>query len=256
MADNQQVKSSRDLLFEKAAARFPERKFQGQPGQDGQNGQDGTDVLEDSILQMLDEDSARLEVLNEKNSKLYNLLFTDPDATEVIQRWAETGDPRAALIEVFGDDFIEAAKSEEGMSKFKESLAGWRERNKREQEIREKVDENWEKSKADCVAWGEKKGLTVEQMSEVMLRLLAVSFNGMENIYNTEDFEMVWRDMNYDNDVQTARKEGEVTGRNAKIAATRHERSLSGSMPPNSPGGAGVTVNTNKKEQSVWSQIE
>lgn len=258
MAENQNVTSSRDRLFERAAARFPDRRYRGYAAQNADGAQEGTDELEDSILEMLDEDSARLAESDEKNAKLYNLLYSDPDATEVIQRWAETGDPRTALIEVFGEDFVEASKSEEGLSKFKGQLDSWRERSAREKEIRDKVDENWEQSKAACVEWGEEKGLSLEQMRDVMLRLLAVTFNGQENIYTKDDFDMAWRALNYDTDVARARTEGEVAGRNAKIAATRRERSISASMPPSSPGGTGLNVAERKpeEERSIWSQIK
>lgn len=257
MAENQNVTSSRDRLFERAAARFPDRRYKGYAAQNADGAQEGTDELEDSIIEMLDEDKASIDEMNAKNAKLYELLYSDPDATEVIQRWAETGDPRTALIEVFGDDFVEASKSEEGLAKFKDGLASWRERSAREKEIRDKAEANWEASKAACVEWGEEKGLTIEQMRDVFLRLLAVVFNGQENVYTKDDFEMAWNALNYAHDVEQARNEGIVAGRNAKIAAQRRERSLAGSMPPSAPGGTGLNVAERKPEQekSIWSEI-
>lgn len=259
MAENQKVKTSRDTLFERAAARFPDRRYKGNPANDANDANDGTDELEDSILEMLDEDSARLNEYKEKDAKLLKLLYSDPDATEVIQRWAETGDPRTALIEVFGDDFVEASKSEEGMAKFKDDLASWRERSAREKEIRDKINQNWEDSKAACVQWGEAKGLTIEQMRDTFVRLLAVAFNGQENKYGFEDFDMAWNAINHDSDVARARNEGEVAGRNAKIAARRHERAVAANMPPSSPGGMGPEFNERKpepeEEKSIWADI-
>ena len=172
MAENQNVTSSRDKLFERAAARFPDRRYKGYAAQNADGAQEGTDELEDSIIEMLDEDKASLDEMNAKNAKLYELLYSDPDAAEVIQRWAETGDPRTALIETFGYDFVEASKSEDGMAKFKDSLSSWRERSAREKEIREKAEANWEASKAACVEWGEEKGLTVDQTDKKYIQMI------------------------------------------------------------------------------------
>lgn len=220
-------------MLDRARERFPERTF----ADLGAEPQDGVSDLDDAIDEMLEDLTSRQATYDENNNRLASLLVTDPSAAEFIQRWVETGDPRTSLIEIFGD---ELGMSEEARSEFEGQLSGWRERKAANDALDAQAEENWQASLAALKQWGEAKGLTLEQMRDVMLRLLAVTFNGMENKYGQEDFDMAFEAMNYATDVAAARAEGEVAGRNEKIAAARRERSAAAALPPASAGGQGA----------------
>ena len=99
----------------------------------------------------------------------------------------------------------------------------------------------------------------MEQKRDVMLRLLAITFNGMENKYNAEDFDLAYNAINHDTDVAAARAEGEVAGRNEKIAAARRDRNASVAMPPapiGSQGGRARERNIAPKADSPWAGIK
>ena len=233
--ENKAVASPREQLLERASSRYPDRVFQGQTGQDGQEGQDD---LEQAILDMISEQDTQIAESKSKNDRLVELFTTDPSSAEFVQKWIETGDPRVALVETFGDDLSELS-TEEGRSQFSENLQSWRDRRAENDRLNTEADENWQKSLNDLDSWGDEKGLDNDKKAEVILRLIRTVSNGLMNIYGPEDFDMVLKEMNYDNDVATARQEGEVAGRNAKIAENRRSRSSVPSVPPTLNGQGG-----------------
>lgn len=246
--------SSRERMLSRARERYPDRTF-ADLGESGETApQDGVANLDDAIDEMLEEYSTRQADYDNKNKRLVELLNTDPDSAEFIQKWIETGDPRTALVETFGDDL---GMSEEGREQFKGQLDSWRERKSENDALEKEAVENWNKSLSDLEEWGNSKGLGLEQKRDVMLRLLSIAFNGMVNKYTPEDFDLALKAINHDTDVANARQEGEVNGRNQKIAAARRERVAAGTMPPAPAGGQGAVTRERRPqgETSPWAGI-
>lgn len=212
-------------MLDRARERFPERTF----SDIGAEPQDGVADLDDAVNEMLEDYATRQAEYDANNDKLKGLLVSDPASAEFIRKWVETGDPRTALVETFGE---ELGIAEERAAEFKEQLDGWRERKAANDALVAEAEANWQKSLEDLVAWGAERGLSEEQERDIMVRLLAVTFNGMENKYGPDDFEMALHSMNYDSDVAAARAAGEVAGRNERIAAERRDRSVTGALPP------------------------
>ncbi|MBR5660577.1 MAG: hypothetical protein IKW99_03410 [Bacteroidales bacterium] len=231
----EQIKTSpRGSLLARARERFPDRAF---ADPDAAEPQEGVADLDEAIDEMLEEYSTRQAEYDEKNKRLVELLTTDPDSAEFVQRWVESGDPRTALVETFGDDL---GISEERGAEFRGQLESWRERKRANDTLNEEAEANWQKSLADLESWGDAKALSLEQKRDVMLRLLSIAFNGMVNKYGPEDFELAYNAINHDADVASARQEGEVAGRNERIAAARRDRAAVSAMPPAIPGGQGA----------------
>lgn len=237
MADttNKTPKASRQNLLSRARERFPDRTF----AELDAVPEEGVADLDDAIDEMLTDLSNKQAAYDEKNAKLSQLLVSDPTAASFMKKWVETGDPRTAIVEIFGDDL---GISEEGQSRFKDQLSGWRERKAANDALEAEAEANWQNSLQALDAWGDAKGLSLEEKRDVMLRLLAITFNGMENKYDAEDFDIAYNAIHHDADVAEARKEGEVAGRNAKITAARRDRAASGTMPPAPTGRLGGAI--------------
>ena len=250
MADTK--KSSRQKMLELAREKFPDRTF----ADLGAEPQEGVSDLDDAIDEMLEDYATRQAAYDENDNKLKNLLVTDPDVAEVIQSWIETGDPRVAIVERFGDDL---GMSDDAKERFKDQLSGWRARKAENDALDAAAEENWNKSLADLIEWGSARNLSEEQERDIMIRLLAVTFNGMENKYGPDDFEMALHSMNYDNDVAAARAAGEIAGRNARIAAERKVRSEANALPPVGAGGQGGRAAERApkaKNESPWAGVK
>ena len=254
MATENNIKpSSRENLLNRARERYPDRKF---ADLDATEPEEGVSDLDEAIDEMLNDYATQKAEYDEKNSRLTDLLISDPSSAEFIQKWIETGDPRTALVEVFGDDL---GMGEEAQGEFAEQLNGWRERKSANDALEAEAENNWQASLSALEEWGNAKGLSLEQKRDVMLRLLSITFNGMENKYAAEDFDLALNAINHDNDVAAARAEGEVAGRNAKIEAARRDRTASGAMPPAPIGGQGSTTKERRVQQASdnpWAGIK
>lgn len=241
--------SARESLLSRARERYPDRNF----ADIGAAPAEGTADLDEAINEMLTDYSTRQATYDENNNKLRDLLISDPSAAEFVQKWVETGDPRTALVEIFGDDL---GMTEEGRSNFKSQLDDWRERKSANDALEAEAESNWQASLSALKQWGDGRGLSLEQERDVMLRLLAITFNGMENKYGTEDFDLALNAINHDTDVASARQEGEVAGRNERIAATRRERTAAGNMPPAPTGRQGGAMGEPKpQKRSFWGEV-
>ena len=251
-SDKKEKNASREKLLSKARERYPDRKF---VEIDVVEPQEGVADLDESINEMLEDYATKQQQYDENNSRLSELLMSDPSSAEFLQNWMETRDPRTALINTFGD---ELGISEEGRKNFKGQLDKWRERKAANDALIAESWNNWQNSLSQLEEWGNAKGLTLEQKRDVMLRLLAITFNGEENKYGVDDFDLVWNGMSHDTDVTAARAEGEVAGRNAKIAAARRDRNVAGAMPPSANGGQGGTTREKtpqNEDASPWAGV-
>lgn len=248
--DNMIAPTSRERLLSRARERYPDRTF----ADIGAEPQEGTADLDDAINEMLEDYASKQATYDENNARLRELLMSDPSAAEFVQKWVETGDPRTALVETFGDDL---GISEEGQQQFKAQLDGWRERKAASDALEAEAESNWQNSLAALEEWGDGKGLSLEQKRDVMLRLLAITFAGMENKYAAEDFDLALNAINHDNDVAAARAEGQVAGRNERIAAARRDRNAASAMPPAAIGGQGGVTRERRpaQEGDIWDNL-
>lgn len=251
--DNQAVNSSRDNILARMKDRFPDRRYAGQMGQDGQM---GTDDLDQSISEYLDELIADRDANSQAHQKLKDLLDSDPKAAEFLDAWIQSGDPRSALVGTFGDDLGDLA-TEEGRGKFNEQLQGWRDRRTQNDSLNAEAEKNWDESLNKAQAFADARGLSTDQMSEIMIRLVNRTANGLMNKYDEADFENELKALNYDSAVKTAEKDGEVRGRNQKIAAQQRSRMAQNNPPALSGQGLRVGERSPKVDSSnPWAGIE
>ena len=250
-SDNKKVPTARENLLSRARERYPDRTF---ADLDAATPQEGVADLDESIDEMLQEYSTKQATYDENNGKLRDLLISDPSAAEFVQKWVETGDPRTVIVEIFGDDL---GMSEESQAKFKDQLTGWRERKAANDALEAEAEANWQQSLSELETWGNAKGLDIEQKRDVMLRLLAITFNGMANKYGPDDFDLAYKAINHDADVAAAMEEGEVAGRNQKIAAARRDRIAAANVMPPAPTGrqGGSVAQPKPKKSSFWGDV-
>lgn len=249
-SDTQQKPSPRENLLSRARERYPDRVF---ADLDSAEPREGVSDLDEAINEMLEDYTTRQAGYDEKNTRLRDLLMSDPSAAEFVEKWVETGDPRTALVEAFGD---ELGMSEDARTSFRSQLDSWRERKSANDALVAESEANWQNSLSALEDWGDGKGLTMEQKRDVMLRLLAITSNGLVNKYGVDDFDLALNAINHDTDVAAARREGEVDGRNQRIAAARRDRAAAGTMPPAPTGRQGGRMaEPRPQKKSFWGEV-
>lgn len=240
--------SSRDRLRSRAMEQFPDRRFADPSSPESQ---EGADDLDDAIEEMVEGLSSRQSEYDENNNRLKEVLMGDPDAPLFLENWIKYKSPAIAYNVMYGDG---EGLEDEARAAYDRRVGMQAEKEKAESE----AAANWQQSLEAVDSWGDSKGLSFEQKRDVMVRLLGIVFNGMENRYGPEEFDMALASINHDSDVEAARTEGEIAGRNERIAAARRERGSAPSVPSAPAGGQGARMPIQKPqvdEQSPWAGI-
>ena len=118
-----------------------------------------------------------------------------------------------------------------------------------------KLDEEYEKNMDTTLEtlrqFQAERGMSDEQIDQVVGFLLGVVRDGVMGKFSTETLDMACKALNYDADVAAAGEEGEVAGRNAKITENlRKSNKGDGTAPLGGKNGQGT--NAPKKPQSMF----
>lgn len=240
--ENQNVMSSRDKLKERYAKKYPEKDF---------NTEESANLVDDEVLAELEAFDAELEGYKSNDKKIKDLFNQDPRSGRFLVSWAAGGgNPIQYLLDIFGPELTEALESEEGRAKIVESTNKWLEKKAANEEGEAQRMANYEQSVNDLAAFAQEKGISDEQAVEVFEKVNQIAFDVIDGKYTREAYEMAYNAMNYSTDVESARKEGEVAGRNAKIQERLSKVEKPAEMPP-AVGGQGAPMEeTPKKKKS------
>lgn len=248
---NQEVTNYRDQLVGRMKSKYPDRNF------DSIDGQNSPNSLEQSILEAFDESDSRiseLQGLEEKTNALAELFNNSPRASVFLNTLAATKDPSAAIYKAFGkeahDAFVQGDASEMIASIEAEDAKLRAENEQYEQEKAQNLKASFDR----LDKWGDSKGLDEDQKVDTFMRFYNILSDALMGIYNEDLFEMGWKADHYNEDVETARHEGEVAGRNANIKEKMHRRQENEAMPP-ALSGQGVRAEETKpapKEDNPW----
>ena len=240
---NENVKTSRERIIDRYAQKYPEKDFASE---------ESAGMVDDEIIAELEKFDAELEGYRGNDKKIKDLFNSDPRSANFMVSWmAGGGNPIQYLLEIFGPELQEALESEEGRAKIVDSTNKWLERKAAEEAGESERMANYEASVNELSAFAEEKGLTDEQAVEVFEKVNQIGFDVIEGKYSRESFEMAYNAMHYAEDVETARKEGEVAGRNTKIEERLSKVDKPLDMPPAVGGqGAGVGEQTPKTRKS------
>ena len=241
--DNQTVKTSRERLKDRLSGRYPDRQFTGQDGIDAQ------DVMDDSTEELFGEYEARENEYNTHSKRLNDLFASDARIAGLFMKWAEGGNIMEHLIEEFGDEFLDALGSEEGKAKFLDAQNRWLDKVSKNKAADEEAQANFQKSIETLNEFQQEHNLTDEEAIAVFDKVHKIGADMVRGIYEKESLELALNAINHDKDVNTARAEGELAGKNAKIREKmRRGEELKTTLPP-SLGGQGSSVPERKPQQ-------
>ena len=248
MAETEKVTRPMDKLRDRYASKYPEKEY---------SGENAEDALVADVLAELEDFDARAGEFEEgkaQSQKMVDLFNRDPRSSRYLLALASgEGNPIDYLLDIYGPDLLEALQSEEGRAKIVESNNKWLEKKASEESTMQGRMDNYEKSINDLAAFASDKGLSDEQAVEIFEKVNQIGFDAIEGIYSRESFEMVYNAMNYSNDVEKARKEGERDGRNERIEEKLKKVTKPADMPPTLSGqGAAVAESKPAKKSDPF----
>lgn len=214
---------------------------------------DEDEALYEGVGSMLDERDNSLSEMRGKMDELAGVFKRSPQTASFYLDMVDGKGLYESLGRNFGPDLIAAINGDdEARAELDRGLAEWQaaadERDARNNAFKSNSDQTM----ADYEAWLAEEGYSPEDRAELEAEMLAVS-NAMGEGKFMDFVKSLHRSRRYDRDIENARSEGEIRGRNARIA---EERTLpkEGDGLPNMQGAARPDEIARKPNK--WSEDE
>ena len=227
--ENQRVLSSRERMKERYSKKYPERNF---------NDENEQSAIDDLAWEDIEGMESRLGEYETNSKKLTDLFRNNTKAAQMFLTMSNGGNPIQYFIENFGDEFIDAMESEEGKQAFLESYDKWLKKVADNKKLDDEREANFTESIKALQKFQEEKGLSDEETVALFGKLNGIGSDLVMGIYSPESFLMAYNAMNYEGDVEKARTEGEVAGKNARVEEKLRKGKRPEQMPPSLSGAA------------------
>lgn len=212
-ANNQEVKSKRELLRERMLKRNPELNV------------DDPEAYSGGISDYLDELDGQLSGYKDREEKFTNMFNSDPRSAHFITNWHQGSDPAVELVRQFGTGIKDAIDDPERQEEIAAANKEYVERVAKSKELEEEFDKNLDTTLETVDAFQQENGLSDDEVDQVMAFLENIMLDGIVGKYSRESMEMGLKAIRHDEDVEVAAQDAEVKGRNAKIDEKLRKRS-------------------------------
>lgn len=210
MAENEEKKSRRALLNERLAAKYPDLNI----GDD--------EAVSERIGADYDDMESQLNGYRDREAKLTELFSNNPRAALFISDMAKGADPMTAWIERLGrENIMELLDDPEKREAYAEANRKYMERVAEEKRLEEEYEKNLAESLANLQQFQLERGLSDEQIDAAYDLVTKIGIDALNGKVSVESVDMALKALHHDTDVESAREEGEVAGRNQKIVEQR-----------------------------------
>lgn len=200
------TKSKRDLFGERLKKKYPDREYADDEALFGQINDD------------YDEYDNQLGQYKERENRLTDLFSKDPRSAQFITDMAKGNDPWLSLIERIGIDGVtdlmnDPSKQEayaEANKKFVERLA-------KEKSLEDEYQTNIAESMKLLENVQQERGISDDTLDAAMDLIMRITHEAILGKFTSETIDMALKAINHEADMNNARTEGTVAGRNAKI---------------------------------------
>lgn len=205
MAENNEVKSSRERFAERMKTKYPDKEFAG----------------DEEIFAQINDDydayDGELSEYQKREKELYDLFSESPTSASFLTEWKNGGDPVVMMIRKYGDDFKAALDDEEKQEEIAAANKEYAERIAKEAEFEEQYQANIQQTYDMLDKMQAEDGLAEEDVNEAMTFLIGIMRDGIVGKFSKESVQMALKAIRHDDDVELAEHAGEVKGRNAMI---------------------------------------
>lgn len=235
MAENQPKKSRKELFVEKLKAKYPDIDFND----------------EETMFGRIDDDFAsheeELGKYKKRESELAGLVGKDPRAAQFLSDMASGKDPWLAVLERLGIDGVsDLINNPEKQEEYAEANRKYVERIAKEKSLEEEYQANFSESMKMLEQMQTERGLDDATIDAAMDLIMKMTNEAIMGKFTPETVEMALKAINHDAEVEAARSEGEVAGKNAKIDETLRKPQAGDGLPTMGGTNNGPTRRKNK----------
>lgn len=205
MPVNTTIKSNKERYEERVKSKYPDREFADEEALWGQVNDD-YDGYDKEIASYRDREKA-----------LSDLFTSDPRSAAFLTQWRKGKNPAVALVEMFGDDFVEELKDPAKQEELAAASKEYADRVAKEKEFDEQYQKNITKTLETLEQMQQKGGYSDDDIDKAMSFLVGIMKDGIVGKFTSESIKMALCAINHDDDVAMAAREGEVRGRNTRI---------------------------------------
>ena len=244
MAENQiptpPAKGKRDQFGERLKKKYPDRDYADDEALFGQINDDYDDY------------DNQLNQYKERESRLTDLLAKDPRSAQFITDMAKGNDPWLAVIERLGIDGVTDLMNDPGkQAAYAEANKKYVERLAKEKSLEDEYERNFAESMNLLEQIQQERGLGDETIDAAMELVIRIANEAILGKFTAGTIDMALNAVNHDADVQNARTEGTVAGRNAKIDE-KLRKPKTGDGTPNLAGSNNAPTRQGKKAMNIF----
>lgn len=234
-------KSKRELVGERLKKKYPERDYADDEAMFGQINDD------------YDQYDKELGEYKDREGRLTELLTHDNGAAQFITSLAEGKDPWIAVIEHLGIDGVtDLLNDPEKQNELAEANKVYLDKLTKAKELDEEYEKNMKEVTLPMLErMKQERGISDDMIDAAWDYLHHVADAAIRGTFTEEDIDMALKAVNHDADVQNARTEGTVAGRNAKIDE-KLRKPTTGDGTPNLAGSNNAPTRQGKKALNIF----
>ena len=234
------AKSKRENFGERLKKKYPDREY---PDDEALFGQINDDY---------DDYDNQLNQYKEREGRLSDLLSKDPRSAQFIADMAKGNDPWLAVIERLGIDGVtDLMNDPEKQAEYAEANKKYVERLAKEKSLEDEYQKNFAESMDLLEQIQQEKQLGDDTIDAAMELVIRIANEAIVGKFTRETIEMALNAVTHDADVNNARTEGTVAGRNEKIEEKLRKPKTGDGLPS-----LAVSNNTPKKNTSQRSMFD
>ena len=219
--DNQQVKSKKDLFLERIKANNPDLNTDDEEGLYG---------AASDYIGGLDDYKNKRDATDKNISDRFN---QDPRFAQFFLGSIQPdANPVSELLKVYGEDIRSYLDDPDNADELGKAQKEYLDKIAKGKELEDTYTKNLDASLARLDEYQASKGLTDEQVDEVINSLIADAENIIMGVFTPELIDSKLKAMNYDQDVAVAKEEGMIEGANKKIDEHKKSTKANDNIPP------------------------
>lgn len=203
--ENTAKPTKREIALERLRKKYPDDSF------------DDDEAIYGRIIDDYDNGEKELSEYKGREKALSDLFTADPRSAQFLTDWKNGKNPAVALVEMFGDDFVDELKDPRKQEELAKASKAFAERVAKEKEYDELYQKNIDQSRDMLERLQEEQGLSDDDIDRAMEFLVGIMKDGILGKFSRQSVIMALNALDHDNDVNIARQEGLVQGKNTKI---------------------------------------